>query len=102
MPVIAPAGTVRATRRRASSNGSQFWLTSYIGANRYTPVSSFVGPSFQRATYFRAAADYSRNIGRRLFSGVSLSGRKVAQNGPDPRTDLSASLFLRYRLGDLR
>ena len=36
MPVIAPAGTVRATRRRASSNGSQFWLTSYIGANRYT------------------------------------------------------------------
>ena len=73
-----------------------------IGANRYTPVSSFVGPSFQRATYFRAAADYSRNIGHRLFSGVSLSGRKVAQNGPDPRTDLSASLFLRYRLGDLR
>jgi hypothetical protein len=73
-----------------------------IGANRYTPVSSVVGPTFRRATYFRAAADYSRNLGRRLFSGISLSGRKVAENGPDPRTDLSASLFLRYRLGDLR
>jgi hypothetical protein len=36
MPVIASADTVRATRRRASSNGSQFWLTSYVGANRYT------------------------------------------------------------------
>jgi hypothetical protein len=36
MPVIASADAVRATRRRASSNGSQFWLTSYIGANRYT------------------------------------------------------------------
>jgi hypothetical protein len=36
MPVTASADAVRATRRRASSNGSQFWLTSYIGANRYT------------------------------------------------------------------
>lgn len=73
-----------------------------IGANRYTPVSSVFGPTLQRATYFRAAADYSRNIGRRLFSGVNLSGRKVVRFGPDPRTDISASLFLRYRLGDLR
>jgi hypothetical protein len=36
MPVTASADAVRATRRRATSNGSQFWLTSYIGANRYT------------------------------------------------------------------
>ena len=36
MPVIASADAVRATRRRASSNGTPFWLTSYIGANRYT------------------------------------------------------------------
>ena len=36
MPVTALANAVRATRRRASSNGTQFWLTSYIGANRYT------------------------------------------------------------------
>ena len=36
MPVIGSADAVGATRRRASSNGSQFWLTSYIGANRYT------------------------------------------------------------------
>jgi hypothetical protein len=36
MPVIASAETARATRRRASSNGTHFWLTTYIGANRYT------------------------------------------------------------------
>jgi hypothetical protein len=36
MPVTALADAVRATRRRASSNGTPFWLTSYIGANRYT------------------------------------------------------------------
>jgi hypothetical protein len=37
MPVIATADRARPTRRRANSNGTGFWLTSYIGANRYTP-----------------------------------------------------------------
>jgi len=37
MPVIATPDQVHPTRRRASSNGTGFWLTSYIGANRYTP-----------------------------------------------------------------
>jgi hypothetical protein len=36
MPVIVSADDARPTRRRASSNGTGFWLTSYIGANRYT------------------------------------------------------------------
>jgi hypothetical protein len=36
MPVIASSDAARATRRRASSNGTQFWLTTFIGANRYT------------------------------------------------------------------
>ena len=39
MPVIASAESVRPTRRRASSNGTGFWLTSYIGANRYAPAA---------------------------------------------------------------
>jgi hypothetical protein len=38
MPVIASADDARATRRRASSNGTGFWLSTYIGANRYTPA----------------------------------------------------------------
>ena len=36
MPVIASADDAQPTRRRANSNGTGFWLTSYIGANRYT------------------------------------------------------------------
>jgi hypothetical protein len=36
MPVIASADDAAASRRRASSNGTGFWLTSYIGANRYS------------------------------------------------------------------
>ena len=35
MPVFASAQDARATRRRASSNGTGFWLTTYLGANRY-------------------------------------------------------------------
>ncbi len=37
MPMIVTADQARPTRRRASSNGTGFLLTSYIGANRYTP-----------------------------------------------------------------
>lgn len=44
MPVIAPAETARATRRRASSNGTPFWFTSYIGANRYTRAAGAGDP----------------------------------------------------------
>jgi len=33
--IIASADEARTTRRRASSNGTGFWLTTYIGANRY-------------------------------------------------------------------
>lgn len=35
MPVTACADDARPSRRRANSNGADFWLTSYIGANRY-------------------------------------------------------------------
>jgi hypothetical protein len=55
-----------------------------------------------RATYVRAVADYSRHIGNRLFGGFELAARKLTQSGPDPDADVSASLFLRYRLGDLQ
>ncbi len=49
MPVTALADAVRATRRRASSNGTQFWLTSYIGANRY--MAGAGGPPAPGAVY---------------------------------------------------
>ncbi len=37
MPLIAAAATAGATRRRASSNGTGFWHSTYLGANRYRP-----------------------------------------------------------------
>ena len=74
-----------------------------LSANRYSsPVSVVSGQTFSHATYVRAAADYSRAFGNRWFGGVTGSVRKVTQIGPDPKTDLSASIFIRYRFGDVQ
>jgi len=74
-----------------------------LGATHYsTPVSVLATQTFSAASYYRAAASYSRKFATRLFGGVNLAARKVTQNGPDPKADLSASLFLRYRFGDVQ
>jgi hypothetical protein len=72
-----------------------------LGATHYsTPISVVTGRSFSSASYYRAAMAYSRTFAPRLFGGVNLAARKLTQNGPDPKTDLNASLFIRYRFGD--
>lgn len=78
-------------------------LAFSLSASRYSNPTLVTNVySFERATYLRAAADYSRRIGNRLFAGATLAARKVGQRGPDPRADVSGSLFIRYRLGDIR
>jgi hypothetical protein len=67
-----------------------------------SPVSFLTGRNFSSTTYYHAAAEYSRSIGHRLFGGVNLAARKDAVNGPDPKTDFNASLFIRYRFGDVQ
>jgi|SRR5579884_56394 len=74
-----------------------------VSGDRYSNPTLLVAvPTFSHATYLRAAADYSRKIGRRLFAGVDLAARKITGNGADPKADLSATAFIRYRLGDIR
>ena len=53
------------------------------------------------SNYFDLAGSYSRRIGDRLSAGADLTARKLAQDGPDPEMDISGSLFIRYRLGDI-
>jgi len=60
------------------------------------------GEAFNRASYMRAVVNYSRKIGDRWFGGVNFSARKVTETGPDPDADLAASIFVRYRFGDVR
>ena len=74
-----------------------------LGADHYSrPISIISGNSFSRATYYRAAAAYSRRLSGRFFGGVNVSARKLTERGPDPKTDFNASLFVRYRFGDIQ
>lgn len=98
-----PAKTIGADvdySRQLSANSS---IAFSLGVDHYSrPVSVISSRTFSSATYFRAAAEYSRRIGSRLFGGVNLAGRKVSEAGPDPEADVSASLFIRYRFGDVQ
>ena len=74
-----------------------------LDGSRYSSPTSFItGQTFSTATYVRAAADYTRRLGNRWFAGATVAARKLTERGPDPKADLSGSLFIRYRLGDLQ
>ena len=51
--------------------------------------------------HFRLAGSYSRRVSGRLSAGADVGVRALRQDGIDPDTDISGSLFVRYRLGDL-
>jgi hypothetical protein len=54
-----------------------------------------------RSNYLSAVVGYDRHIGNRLYAGVQGGVRRLFQTGPDPKADFNASVYLRYRLGDL-
>jgi hypothetical protein len=97
MPVIASADSARPTRRRASSNGTGFWLTSYIGANRYSPAAeeppgpgtiypmaflveqdpgTIVGAHYHQADQFQVVVGGSGRLGRHdvVLTDVHFAG----------------------------
>jgi hypothetical protein len=51
--------------------------------------------------HFRLAGSYSRRINGRLSAGADVGVRALRRAGADPDTDISGSMFVRYRLGDL-
>jgi hypothetical protein len=81
---LGPGETIRAT----------------LTATQDSTVSRILNTRFT-STYVSGLVGYDRKVGARLFAGVSAGARKLYQNGPDPRTDVNGSLYLRYRLGDL-
>lgn len=54
------------------------------------------------STFYAASAAYDRLINDRISAGVQASWRKLSFAGPDPKTDVGGSVYLRYRLGDIR
>jgi hypothetical protein len=98
-PARSITGSVDYSRRLDVDSTIQFSLS----ASHYSsPTSIISGQTFSRSTYYRAAGAYTRRISNRWFGGVNLAGRKLTEQGPDPKADLMASLFIRYRLGDVQ
>ena len=97
-PTRSISGGVDYSTRLDANQSIQFSL----GVTHYSmPTSIIPGQSFSGSTYYHVASTYSRQLGSRFFGGVNLAARKLTQNGPDPKTDLNVSLFVRYRLGDI-
>lgn len=87
------------TRRLDAAQTISFSLS---GSRYSSPTSVISGLTFSHATYVRAAADYTRKLGNRWFGGVTVAARKVTESGPDPKADISGSLYIRYRFGDVQ
>lgn len=101
--VAGPAKTISAGidySRQLDANSSI--LLSVDGSRYSQPVSVIVGRAFSSSTYYRAAAGYTRQFGHRLFGGINLAARKLSASGPEPKADFNASLFIRYRFGDVQ
>ncbi len=94
MSVIACADAVRATRRRGTTNGTGFWLSTYVGANRYTRAAdapepapgeiypmaflveqdagSVVGAHYHQADQFQVIVGGGGTLGRHEVAPVSV------------------------------
>jgi hypothetical protein len=100
---LGPAKSMNLSVDYSKRLGPDDTLQLSASLNRYSnPVSFVSGQTFSRSTYARLAADYSRKIGNRLFAGADLTARKLVLAGPDPKADVTGTLFVRYRLGDIR
>lgn len=101
--VAGPAKTVSGDIDYSRELGANSSIQLSVGASHFSqPISVITGQSFSTSNYYRAAASYTHGFGHRLFGGVNVGARKVTETGPDPKADFNASLFIRYRLGDLQ
>ena len=75
-------------------------IQASLTAVHYTSAAAVSGDRL-RSTLVSGVVGYDRHVGHRLFAGVQGGARKLFQTGPDPKLDLNASVYLRYRLGDL-
>lgn len=67
---------------------------------RYSSPSTVNSDRFH-TTYASAVFGLDHKIGHRLSTGFSAGARKVYQTGPDPKVDVTGSVYLRYHIGDL-
>jgi len=80
--------------------GERETIRALVTATRSSTASLLNNGNF-RTTYLTGLVSYDRRVGNRLYAGISGGTRKVFQTGPDPKIDFNATIYLRYRLGDL-
>jgi hypothetical protein len=102
--VAGPAKTISAGLDYSLNIDANQTIQFSIGGSHYsTPNAILPIQSNSGANYLHAAVDYSHRLGNRWFAGASISARKDALRGRvDPNADVSGSLFIRYRLGDIK
>jgi hypothetical protein len=83
--------------RTLSRNDS---IQASLTAVHYSSAESINGDKLT-SSYASGVVGYDRHVGHRLFAGVEGGVRKLFQTGPDPKLDFNASVYVRYRLGDL-
>jgi hypothetical protein len=82
--------------------GEKDTLQASLSASRYSSPSRLSTSSNNfSTTYVSGVVGYDRKLGQRWATGVNGGVRKLFQDGPDPKLDLNASIYVRYRLGDL-
>ena len=65
--------------------------------------SSFrLGEGNQRSTFYSLAGSYDRKVNDRLSIGANAAARKLTRASLSPKADVGGSVFVRYRLGDVR
>src|SRR5579884_4064370 len=72
-------------------------IQASLYATRYSASTSGINGQSLHTTYLSGVAGYDRKVGHRLYAGISGGVRNLFQSGPDPRADLNANIYLRYR-----
>ncbi len=83
--------------RRLSDRDTVQVTTSWVRASGLR--TAFVDQSSQ---FLTASASYDRKLNDRLAAGANVAARRLTRIGPDPKSDIGGSVFVRYRLGKIR
>ena len=94
--VISTSGGVDYSRRLDTNQSFQASLSAVRYSSRLSTGDDL------RTTYLIFLTGYDRKIRQRLAVGVTAGARKLLQAGTDPKTDFTATGYLRYRLGDIQ
>ena len=94
--VISTLAGIDYSRQLDANQSIQASMSAAHSSTKYSG-----GDNLQR-TYLTFLVGYDRKIRERLAVGVNAGARRLFQDGRDPKTDINASGYLRYRLGDIK